>query len=481
MKHLLVLLCLCFMLQSHSQKFAFVADSLKAIPPEDFYRNLPNGFDAVFYEDGRTANYLEVVQQMGKGELDPIMFVDSSGTYVTLVAVKAEPLVFENLEPNRSYDFIDKNLRLLPLKELYRKAPPNQFEVFYEDGRPSTTMEVFPQIGSGTLIPRMYVNENFEYVALVVKEKSVALPYESKMADLGELQIEYMDYGGEGPPLIILQDFHNYYNGAYKLPGDHPTITLYKNLSKEFRVLAPLRRGYGKSTDSQWGFDVATLSLDILDFMTAMDIEKAFLYARVPANQELTWIAEYYPERVLGLIYEGNPVITVNCMDSEVLEFADNIQIVVAPDGFDRDKARQVYMSRSMWRPRFLNDKTKRINVPALRFTVSGQEDSTPNLAFGTLKEIQRVITMLPEDREKEIAYLKALTKDSLRHDNLYMKLKKCNLGKEVEEGMQRAFGNNLTTIPEPQDIDLKSTNFIKRYREWQLNQIIEFKKQLGY
>ena len=31
-----------------------------------------------------------------------------------------------------------------------------------------------------------------------------SLSYESKIADLGEMQMEYMDFGGEGHPLIVI-------------------------------------------------------------------------------------------------------------------------------------------------------------------------------------------------------------------------------------------------------------------------------------
>lgn len=303
------------------------------------------------------------------------------------------------------------------------------------------------------------------------------LPYESKMADLGEIQLEYFDYGGEGPTLIILQDFHNYYSGPTAFPPNHPLINFYKSLTKEFRVIAPLKRGYGKSTDAHWGHDVATLSLDILDFMDALKIEKAFLYGRVPANQEMTWIAEYYPKRLLGLVYEGNPVITVNCMDPEVLEFADNIQLF-AMDGFDRDKARQIYLSRSMWRPRFLKDKTERINVPAIRFTIPAQEGFTPNLAFGSKEGIQQSLAMNIEDREEEKKYLNELLQDSVRYEKLYKKLKSCNLGGAVEEGMKRAFGENLTTMIEPKEFNEPSMQSYIGVLEWERKAIFEFKQK---
>jgi pimeloyl-ACP methyl ester carboxylesterase len=255
-------------------------------------------------------------------------------------------------------------------------------------------------------------------------------------------------------------------------------IEFYKSLTQQFRVLSPLKRGYGRSTESHWGYDVATLSEDLLDFMNALDIEKAFLYGRVPANQEMTWIAEHNPERLLGLIYDGNPVITVGCMDSEVLEFADNIQ-TFAMDGFDRDKARQVYLSRSMWRPRFLKDTSKRIDVPAIRFSVPGQEGMTPNLAFGTKEALKQTLETPIDDRDEAKQYIRELLQDSARYENLYQKLKDCNISDAVEKGIRRAFSDNLTTLEEPTEFNEPTMQSYIGILDWQRNHIFEFKQKV--
>ncbi|MGB5699274.1 alpha/beta fold hydrolase [Muriicola sp.] len=386
----------------------------------------------------------------------------------------------------QDYPFISDNLKLLPQEELFKKPPPTHIDlVYYEDGTQTTWDKVLPLIMSGKLIPKMYVNSKGEYKALVAvkvdeskAKEGTEIPYEAKMADLGEIQMEYFDYGGDGPTIIVLQDFHNYYSGPMAYPPDHPLIDFYKSLTQQFRVLAPLKRGYGRSTESHWGYDVATLSEDLLDFMNALDIEKAFLYGRVPANQEMTWIAEHNPERLLGLIYDGNPVITVGCMDSEVLEFADNIQ-TFAMDGFDRDKARQVYLSRSMWRPRFLKDTSKRIDVPAIRFSVPGQEGMTPNLAFGTKEALKETLEIPIKDRDEAKQYVRELLQDSVRYENLYQKLKDCNISDAVEEGMKRAFTDNLTTLEEPTEFNEPTMQSYIGILDWQRNHIFEFKQRV--
>lgn len=70
----------------------------------------------------------------------------------------------------QEYTFIPDSLRLLPMQELVKKEPPADFKpVYYENGTPVAFKEVLPLIMNQKLIPRMFVDENGEYKALVVK------------------------------------------------------------------------------------------------------------------------------------------------------------------------------------------------------------------------------------------------------------------------------------------------------------------------
>lgn len=70
----------------------------------------------------------------------------------------------------QEYTFIPDSLRLLPLQELFKKEPPADFEpVYYEDGTPAAFKDVLPLIIEQKLIPSMFVDDNGEYKALVVK------------------------------------------------------------------------------------------------------------------------------------------------------------------------------------------------------------------------------------------------------------------------------------------------------------------------
>lgn len=74
-------------------------------------------------------------------------------------------------------------------------------------------------------------------------------------------------------------------------------------LAEHYNVLAITRRGMDASSKPDQGYDVATLSADIMGVMDALDIDSAILLGHSIAGEELSYIGVHYPERVQGLIY----------------------------------------------------------------------------------------------------------------------------------------------------------------------------------
>lgn len=293
------------------------------------------------------------------------------------------------------------------------------------------------------------------------------LPYQSKMADMGEIQMQYMDFGGTGTPLIYVQDFHNYFEGAYK---DSVMIAFLAKLSKETRVIAPLRRGYGKTTNTDWGYDVSTQAEDILSFMTAIGLDKAILFGRLPANQEMTYIAEHHPERLAGLIYWGNPVLIAGCGYPDELVLLENIS-AMAPD-FEKEKEKRVVMSRAFYRPHFLSDAKLKINVAALRIKSPTYDKSS---VMRRLIEMGAIAEMVKTDIpgvENEQGILKTLLNDSVRISNLREHLIKCDPSTRLDQGIERAFGTNLKTVEK--DPEMSETGYAK-YLDWLLEPLSNF------
>ncbi|WP_426755400.1 alpha/beta fold hydrolase [Myxococcus sp. Y35] len=108
------------------------------------------------------------------------------------------------------------------------------------------------------------------------------------------VELEVLDFGGEGPALVFLA-------------GMGSTAHIYDELALEFRathhVYALTRRGFGASDWPDTGYDTATLGTDVLGALDALGISKASFAGHSLAGDELTWLALHHPERVDALVY----------------------------------------------------------------------------------------------------------------------------------------------------------------------------------
>ena len=108
------------------------------------------------------------------------------------------------------------------------------------------------------------------------------------------VELEVLDYGGEGPALVFLA-------------GMGSTSHVYDVLAPEFiathHVYAFTRRGYGASSWPSTGYDTATLGNDLRAALDELGIAKATLAGHSLAGDEMTWLGGHHPERVEALIF----------------------------------------------------------------------------------------------------------------------------------------------------------------------------------
>lgn len=131
----------------------------------------------------------------------------------------------------------------------------------------------------------------------------------SQMVDVGPVDMQVYTVGETGPTLVYLQDMHDYLGNPLLVEGGAapsfgPFLT---TLGEDFRVLAPIRRGYGTTGDLGWGYDVVTHAEDVLRMLDKLGIEQALFMGRSPAQNEMLWLAWHHPERVLGLVMLETP------------------------------------------------------------------------------------------------------------------------------------------------------------------------------
>jgi non-heme chloroperoxidase len=122
-----------------------------------------------------------------------------------------------------------------------------------------------------------------------------AAPHEPSSVTVDDgVQLEVLDFGGTGSPILLLPGL-----GATA----HSYDELAPQLSRKHRVIAMTRRGTGGSSKPDFGFDTPRLSQDVLRVMDAMNLGKVLLVGHSIAGDELTWLGGHHAERFSGLVY----------------------------------------------------------------------------------------------------------------------------------------------------------------------------------
>ena len=107
------------------------------------------------------------------------------------------------------------------------------------------------------------------------------------------IQLNYLDWGGSGPVLILI---HGVFDNPHIFDDLAPAFT------DHFRVIAYARRGHGLS-DAKEPYDTATLTEDLRGVMDALGITKAHLAGWSMGGEEITAMAGTHPERVDRIVY----------------------------------------------------------------------------------------------------------------------------------------------------------------------------------
>ncbi len=100
-----------------------------------------------------------------------------------------------------------------------------------------------------------------------------AMPTEA-WANVGELQVRYLDWGGDGPPIMALHGLAS---------SGHWYDLVAPMLKEQCRVIAPDQRGHGKTTQINSGYDWQTLASDIVGLMDHLGLERRRCWATLGA------------------------------------------------------------------------------------------------------------------------------------------------------------------------------------------------------
>jgi pimeloyl-ACP methyl ester carboxylesterase len=108
------------------------------------------------------------------------------------------------------------------------------------------------------------------------------------------VRIHYLDFGGSGPPLLLLPGIGN---TAHAYDDFAPALT------DRYHVYAMTRRGFGESSHPAHGYDLARLVEDIRAVMDSLHLGRVDLVGHSFAGQEMTRLTRTYPNRIRRMVY----------------------------------------------------------------------------------------------------------------------------------------------------------------------------------
>ena len=277
---------------------------------------------------------------------------------------------------------------------------------------------------------------------------------EHRFADARGLSLEYFQFGSAGTPVVVIQDHHDYFHDSTDEIGvtmQRGWVALLESLGETFTVIAHVRRGWGESEDPGWGYDVPTQAEDVLGLMDDLGIPQAVLVGRTAATQEMTWIAEHHPERVLALVYWQGPLAHLPRRDEH--PEARRFDEMYNRGSCDIGQGEEVDVRldpRVAWSAHFPRDPGRRIDLPALwlRDPVFDRGDNM------FVRRINRLEAWDPEffgddafcdAQAKE--YFEALRGDTERIALLREEFANRVDGERLEAAMRSAFEDRLTIV----------------------------------
>ena len=119
-----------------------------------------------------------------------------------------------------------------------------------------------------------------------------------RWARIGNLDVRYLDWGGEGPPVLVL---HGLASSAHW----YDLVAPY--LQSQHRVIAPDQRGHGQTSQATSGYDWQSLAADAVGLLNYLDITRASVFGHSWGATVALNVAVRFPDRVtaLGLIDGG--------------------------------------------------------------------------------------------------------------------------------------------------------------------------------
>lgn len=213
-------------------------------------------------------------------------------------------------------------------------------------------------------------------------------PHKSSFVTGNGIRINYLDWGGSGPTIILI---HGYADNPHVFDDLAPAFT------ERFRVIAYAQRGHGDS-EAKEPYDTTTLTEDLRGFMDNLGIAKANLAGWSMAGNEITAMAGAHPERIDHMVYlEGaydwsDPAV-VAALQAFPYEYPAPASVMTSLDTFRA-------FERSVWFPAVAD--TNRFEA-YVRDLVALQDNGTvrPKMSEATAQAVANHLLGDPRDYTK--------------------------------------------------------------------------------
>ena len=112
-------------------------------------------------------------------------------------------------------------------------------------------------------------------------------------ASIKGMHVRYLDWGGEGHPLVALHGLASSANWYRRVAV---------RLAGEFRIVAPDQRGHGRTSQAGSGYDWQTLTSDVTALMDLLEIPRASVMGHSWGGHVASNLAARFPDRVNRLV-----------------------------------------------------------------------------------------------------------------------------------------------------------------------------------
>jgi non-heme chloroperoxidase len=118
-------------------------------------------------------------------------------------------------------------------------------------------------------------------------------PPASSFVTVNGARLEYLDWGGDGPPLLFLAGL----GGTAHVFND-----LAPELASKYHCFGLTRRGFGKSEQTSDGYELDNLVLDIVSFGRSLGLRNITLVGHSYGGTEAVRASELYPQLIRRVI-----------------------------------------------------------------------------------------------------------------------------------------------------------------------------------